>query len=88
MNKIEKNINELKEKLLNKELTLLEMDNTIIDIIGNTNSLFDYENDCIEQQSCAYYIDTDKNIVVEFEIIKKEENNLNTLVKVTNIWED
>lgn len=88
MNKIEKNINELKEKLLNKELTLLEMDNTIIDIVGNTNSLFDEENICIEQKSCSYHVDFEKNIIVCFEIIKKENNNLETLIKVTEIWED
>lgn len=64
------------------------MDNTTISIIGNTNSLFDAENDCIEQESCSYYLDTDKNIVIEFKILKKEKNNLETLVKVTNILED
>lgn len=30
----------------------------------------------------------EKNIIVCFEIIKKENNNLETLIKVTEIWED
>lgn len=86
---MEEMIKELKEELLNKEMTLLEMDNEAERITGSTTSLFDAESDCIEQKGCAYYIDTDKNIIVEFEIINKDvENNLRTLVKVVNIWED
>lgn len=81
-------LKELKKELLGKEITLLEVDNTTISIIGSTNSLFDTENDCIEQESCSYYVDTDKNVVIEFKILKKEKNNLETLVKVTKIWED
>lgn len=81
-------LEELKEELLNKEMSLLEMDNEAERITGSTTSLFDAENDCMEQTSCAYYIDTDKNIVLDFEIVKKEEDNKDTIVKITNIWED
>lgn len=81
-------LEELKEELLNKEMSLLEMDNGAERITGSTTSLFDAENDCMEQTSCAYYIDTDKNIVLDFEIVKKEEDNKDTIVKITNIWED
>ena len=81
-------IKELKEELLNKEMSLLEMDNGAERITGSTTSLFDAENDCMEQTSCAYYIDTDKNIVLDNEIVKKEEDNKDTTVKITNIWED
>lgn len=85
---MEKIIKELKEALLNKEMTLVDMDNEAERITGSTTSLFDAESDCIEQKSCAYYMDTDKNIIVEFEIIDKKEDNTETLVKVTDIWED
>lgn len=86
---MEKIIKELKEELLNKEITLLELDNEAERITGSTTSLFDTENDCMEQASCAYYMDTDKNIVVEFKVINKnKEDNTETLVKVTDIWED
>ena len=85
---MEEMLKELKEELLNKEFTLVEMDNTVERITESTSSLFDYESDCMEQNSCAYYIREDKNIIVDFEIIKKEENNLETIVKVTDIWED
>lgn len=86
--KMDEIIKELKEELLNKEMSLLEMDNGAERITGSTTSLFDAENDCMEQTSCAYYIDTDKNIVLDFEIVKKEEDNKDTIVKITNIWED
>lgn len=85
---MEEIIKELKEELLNKKMTLLDMDNEAERITGSTTSLFDAESDCIEQKSCAYYMDTDKNIIVEFEIIDKKEDNTETLVKVTDIWED
>ena len=85
---MEEMLKELKEELLNKEFTLVEMDNEVERITESTTSLFDTESDCMEQNSCAYYIKEDKNIIVEFEIIKKEENNLETIVKVTDIWED
>ena len=85
---MEEMLKELKEELLNKEISLVEMDNEVERITESTTSLFDAESDCMEQNSCAYYIREDKNIIVEFEIIKKEENNLETIVKVTDIWED
>lgn len=86
--KMEEMLKELNEELLNKEMTLVEMDNEVERITESGTSLFDAESDCMEQNSCSYYIREDKNIVVEFEIIKKEENNLETIVKVTDIWED
>lgn len=85
---MEEIIKNLKEELLGKEMTLLEMDNEAERITRSTTSLFDAESDCMEQTSCAYYMDTDKNIVVEFEIINKNEDNTETLIKVTDIWED
>lgn len=85
---MEEIIKELKDELLNKEITLLEMDNEAGRITGSTTSLFDFEEGCINQTSASYYMDKDKNIILEFKIIKKEENNLDTIVKVTDIWED
>lgn len=86
---MEEMIKELKEELLNKEMSLLEMDNEAERITGSTTSLFDAESDCMEQNSCAYYIRTDKDIIVEFEVVKlNKENNTETIVKVTDIWEN
>lgn len=90
---IEELIKELKEELLNKEMTLLDLDNDAQRITGSTASLFDALNDCIEQTSCSYFICDNKyigqkNIIIEFEIIDKNDDNLDTIVKVTNIWED
>lgn len=70
-------------------MTLVDMDNEAERITGSTTSLFDSESDCMEQTSCSYYMDTDKDIVVEFEIINKnDEDNTETIVKVTDIWEN
>ena len=88
MKEIKKIIKELKEELLNKKMTLVDMDNKAERITGSTTSLFDDESDCMEQKSCAYYIDTDKNIIVEFEIINKKEDNTETIIKITDVWED
>ena len=86
---MERIVKELKEDLLNKEMSLVEMDNKVEEITGSTTSLFDAEDDCMEQRSCAYYIDEDKNIIVEFEIINKNEDDITeTIVKVTDVWED
>lgn len=90
---IEEKIEEIEKELLNKELTLLEIDNKVINIIGDTNSLFEDESYCMEQNSCAYFVEIRddigvKNIIVEWEIIKKEDNNLDTVAKVVNVWED
>lgn len=77
---------ELKKEILYKKMSLLEMDNKIQDILKTTTSLFDFENDCINQKSCAYYVNN-QEVIVEFDIIKKSQNNLDTIVKITNIWE-
>lgn len=87
--KMDEIIKELKQELLNKEMALVDMDNEAERITGSTTSLFDSESDCMEQTSCSYYMDTDKDIVVEFEIINKnDEDNTETIVKVTDIWEN
>lgn len=80
-------LKELREELLNKEVTLLGLDNTAERIAESTTSLFDYA-ECLKQKSCAYYIGKDKNIIVEWEVIEKAEDNTDTIVKVTDIWED
>lgn len=74
------------KEFLDKKMSLLEMDNKIQDILKTNTSLFDFENDCIIQKSCAYYVNK-QEIIVEFDIIKKSQNNLNNIVKITNIWE-
>lgn len=81
-------IKELKEELLNKELTLVEMDNIAESITGSTTSIFEAINDCLEQKSVGYYIREDKNIIVEFEIIEENEDKTEIKVKVTDVWED
>lgn len=79
----------LKDKLLNKKVKLIDLDRTIIAELGS-NSLFE-EDDCIKQKKCIYYIYKNKYnpksqyIIVSWEIIKQEKNNLHTIVKVNSI---
>lgn len=94
MNK-ENLLKELKEEILNKEFTLLDLDNTVERVTGSTTSLFDFdlERDIINENegSCSYYIsyndetDMDEEINVEFAVIKENEDEKEILVKVTNV---
>lgn len=78
---------ELEEEMLNKELTLLELDNTVNGIMC-TGSAFD---DCVASEllkltSIGYYYSNNHNIEIEFEIIEKEEEELeDTTLKITNV---
>lgn len=94
MNK-ENLLKELKEEILNKEFTLLDLDNKIEKVTGSTTSVFDFdlERDIINENegSCSYYIsyndetDMDEEINVEFAVIKENEDEKEILVKVTNV---
>ena len=86
--KMEEMIKELKEELLNNKMTLVEMDNTAQGITNCTEGIFDYLEDCLAQNSVAYYITEDKNIIVEFEVVKENDDATKIEVKVTDIWED
>lgn len=88
-------LKELKEEILNKEFTLLDLDNTVERVTGSTTSVFDFdlERDIInkDEGSCSYYIeyndetDMDEEINVEFAVIKENEDEKEILVKVTNV---
>lgn len=85
---MKKLLEELKNELLNKKMTLAEMDNKAQEITNCTEGVFDYLEDCLAQNSVSYYIEEDKNIIVEFEVVKNNDNATEIEVKVTNIWED
>lgn len=59
-------IRELKEELLNKEMTLLDLDNEVGRITGSTASLFDYADEIRQDGSCNYWIEEDKEIMIEY----------------------
>lgn len=94
MNK-ENLLKELKEEILNKEFTLLDLDNTVERVTGSTTSVFDFDldRDIINDNegSCSYYIsyndetDMDEEINVEFTVTKENEDEKEILVKVTNV---
>lgn len=93
--KLEKIIEELKEELLNKELTLLELDNELERITGSTVSLFDCADEIRQNGSCNYLIEDDKEIMIgylakntdeQIENMESEEK-LNIIVKVDEIRE-
>lgn len=88
-------LKELKEEILNKEFTLLDLDNTVERVTGSTTSVFDFDldRDIINDNegSCSYYIsyndetDMDEEINVEFTVTKENEDEKEILVKVTNV---
>lgn len=94
MNK-ENLLKELEKEILNKEFTLLDLDNIVERVTGSTTSVFDFDldRDIINDNegSCSYYIsyndetDMDEEINVEFEVIEDNEDEREILVKVTNI---
>lgn len=95
---MEKLIKELEEELLNKEMTLLELDNEAERITGSESSIFDYSGEIKAEGSGSYYINEyDKEIVIEYTAVDKTEEEVNNMsgdeklelkVKVTSIWED
>ncbi len=89
-------LKELEKEILNKEFTLLDLDNTVEDLTGSTTSVFDFDlnRDIMynnKEGSCSYYIeyndetDMDEEINVEFTVIKENEDEKEILVKVTNV---
>lgn len=92
---LEQLIEEL-EELKGKELTLIEMDNAIQDIIGakgeHKNSIFDGEiEEFIEKGEYAYSVLADeeesevRDICICFEVLEENEDNLEIVVKVTDV---
>lgn len=83
-------LKELEKEILNKEFTLLDLDNTVEDLTGSTTSVFDFDlnRDIMynnKEGSCSYYITEEEEINVEFEVIEDNEDEREILVKVTNI---
>ena len=88
-------LKELEKEILNKEFTLLDLDNTVENLTGSTTSVFDFDldRDIINDNegSCSYYIsyndetDMDEEINVEFEVVENNEDEREMLVKVTNV---
>lgn len=91
--KMEEIIKELKEELLNKEMTLLDLDNGAERITGSTTSLFDYEDEIRQDGSCNYWLEEDKEIMIEYLAKNTDEemeemtgeDKLNIEVKITDI---
>ena len=74
-------LNELK-KLVGKEMTLLEMDNEVLDLVDGI-SLFEYGREYWGEGSFSYL---DKYNVL-FDIIEENDDPLEILIKVTNVEE-
>ena len=80
------NIEKLKKELLGKEFELLELDNYIQQEFGAAQSLFDDEYYVIESESVGYYLDKEHYLLINFEIIEKNNNNLYTVIKVNDMF--
>lgn len=94
-------VKELEKELLNKEMTILELDNTVQEVMRGTNSIFDYKDE-IKQYGSVSYVNCDKDIIIEYETkisddeiekiktSEEDEDNekfLNMQLKVISIWE-
>lgn len=77
---MEEILKELKEELLNKKMSLLDLDNKVEEIVGTTESLYNfYLDDILEQKAVGYiynldkdFYDNDNNFIIEFKIIDKD----------------
>ena len=98
MNRVEKLIEEMKEELLGKEMTLLELDKEVGSILDTNSSMFDYSvfrnalDENLKSGSYSYSVTEEDAIEVEFDVIEKpeiledDEDAFDIVVKVTNIW--
>ena len=80
------NIEKIKQELLGKELTLLELDNYIQQKLKTTQSLFDDECYVIDIESAGYYLDDLHDLIIGFSITEKNNNNLYTIIKINDIF--
>lgn len=94
-------LKEMKENLVGKEISLLDLDNGSETILNTSESLYEYFSETIEDKSFTYILGYSKElgeqaIVVEFDIIDEyyeeklledEEYKYAMKVKVTNIFE-
>lgn len=80
------NIEKIKSELLEKEVTLLELDNYIQQEIETTQSLFDDEYYVLQDKSASYYLNDDNDLIIGFEIVEKNENSLYTIIKIDEIF--
>ena len=80
------NIEKIKQELLGKEIELLELDNYIQKELRTTQSLFDDEYYVIEGESVGYYLDDEHDLIIDFSITEKNNNNLYTKIKINDIF--
>lgn len=80
------NIEKIKSELLEKEVTLLELDNYVQQEIETTQSLFDNEYYVLQSKSASYYLNNDNDLIIGFEIVEKNENSLYTIIKIDEIF--
>ena len=76
----------IKKGLLGYTVDLITLDNFVQDALGTIQSLFDDYNDVIEQESASYYLEDDKNLIIEFETERIIDRT--AIVNIINIWID
>lgn len=93
---MEKNIKKLKKLIEGEEFTLLEMDNEVQEILSTNSSIFEGNTEEFvwlgqhvytveEKEEFKKITKGDIYVNVIFEVIKKEKDNLETVVKVIEI---
>ena len=81
-NYVKNTINKLKEKYLNEEMTFEEFDQ---EVVPSDSSVFNYEEDEIEASFVIFKGNVE--VLFDYEIISRDENIKNTVIKIKNISE-
>lgn len=79
-------LKEIKKGLLGYTVDLVTLDNFVQDALGTIQSLFDDYNEVIAQESASYYLEEDKNLIIEFETERIIDKT--AIVNIINIWID
>jgi len=80
----------LKEKFLNKEVNLVDLDNEVLRLVPDAHSIFDYDVREMLENSFCYQCQTDTvpaGYNFEFEIVEDSEDATKIVAKVIDIFE-
>jgi hypothetical protein len=83
--KMEKLVKELKEEYLNKEVRLLDLDNDLTEKL-NCKGIYEYDTRAMLENSFSYQVDDTDAVNFEMEITEDGDNDLDIVVKITDIY--
>lgn len=72
---------------INDIMTAAELDDLILEAYNYNWFDDDWETNLFYEGNVAVYIDEYNNILYSFEIVERAEENMNTVIRITNIEE-